>query len=179
MGIGTILALAGAALFAALLLALLGLYIHDRWISKDNILRNFPVLGRFRRVLIDLGPKLRQYIIADNNEELPFNRDERDSGHAAPWYGRHNARCGRGRRDTRRTTEKAAPAHAVRRNPRAARGSRCVQPRAIRARVKAAGRSSNKEVSANVDTCPERNFSYSASSASRSSMRKRMPLSPA
>ena len=78
MGIGTILALAGAALFAALLLALLGLYIHDRWISKDNILRNFPVLGRFRRVLIDLGPKLRQYIIADNNEELPFNRDERD-----------------------------------------------------------------------------------------------------
>jgi glutamate synthase domain-containing protein 2 len=78
MGIGTILALAGAALFAALLLALLGLYIHDRWISKDNILRNFPVLGRFRRILIDMGPKLRQYIVADNNEELPFNRDERD-----------------------------------------------------------------------------------------------------
>jgi hypothetical protein len=57
---------------------LIGLYIHDRWISKDNILRNFPVVGRFRSSLIELGPKLRQYIIADNNEELPFNRDERE-----------------------------------------------------------------------------------------------------
>ena len=66
------------ALFGLLLIALAGLYIHDRWISKDNILRNFPVLGRFRGILIEMGPKLRQYIIADNNEELPFNRDERD-----------------------------------------------------------------------------------------------------
>jgi glutamate synthase (ferredoxin) len=78
MATATLFALAGAALFAILLLALLGLYVHDRWISKDNILRNFPVVGRFRRILIDMGPKLRQYIVADNNEELPFNRDERD-----------------------------------------------------------------------------------------------------
>src|SRR5437016_5330572 len=78
MGLPTMFALAGAALFALLLLAVVALYIHDRWISKDNILRNFPVLGRFRGLFIDLGPKMRQYIIADNNEELPFNRDERD-----------------------------------------------------------------------------------------------------
>jgi len=68
------LAIAGGVL----LVALLALFIHDRWISKDNILRNYPIVGRFRYWLIDLGPKLRQYIIADNNEELPFNRDERD-----------------------------------------------------------------------------------------------------
>jgi len=78
MSVATALTLAGAAIFALLLLALAGLFIHDRWISKDNILRNFPVVGRFRQLFIDLGPKMRQYIIADNNEELPFNRDERD-----------------------------------------------------------------------------------------------------
>jgi len=78
MTLPSVFALAGAGLFALLLLGLAGLYIHDRWISKDNILRNFPVLGRFRHHLIEMGPKLRQYIVANNNEELPFNRDERD-----------------------------------------------------------------------------------------------------
>jgi glutamate synthase (ferredoxin) len=78
MSFATLFAVGGAVLFGILFLALLGLYIHDRWVSKDNILRNFPVIGRFRRILIDMGPKLRQYIVADNNEELPFNRDERD-----------------------------------------------------------------------------------------------------
>jgi glutamate synthase domain-containing protein 2 len=78
MSVPTIFAFAGAGLFGILLLGLVGLYIHDRWISRDNILRNFPVVGRFRHHLIEMGPKLRQYIVAGNNEELPFNRDERD-----------------------------------------------------------------------------------------------------
>ncbi len=63
---------------AALAAALLALFIHDRWFSTDNIIRNFPVFGHLRYLFIEMGPKLRQYIIADNNEELPFNRDERD-----------------------------------------------------------------------------------------------------
>jgi len=62
-------------LFVAVFAAL---WWHDRYVSKDNILRNYPVFGRFRAAFIEMGPKLRQYIIADNNEELPFNRDERD-----------------------------------------------------------------------------------------------------
>src|SRR5262245_17066032 len=78
MSLPTIFALAGGAIFAILLVALVALFIHDRWISKDNILRNFPIFGRFRYQLIEMGPKLRQYIVANNNEELPFNRDERD-----------------------------------------------------------------------------------------------------
>ena len=61
-----------------LLIALLALYIHDRWFSSDNIVRNYPVSGHLRYLLIELGPKLRQYIVADNREELPFNRDERE-----------------------------------------------------------------------------------------------------
>ena len=60
------------------ILFLVGLFIHDRWISHDNILRNYPVVGHLRYLLMEAGPELRQYIIANNNEELPFNRDERD-----------------------------------------------------------------------------------------------------
>ncbi len=72
-----------------LLAALLALYVHDRWISHDNVLRNYPVVGRMRYFLIDLGPKLRQYIVADNSEELPFNRDERDWIHRSA-HGENN-----------------------------------------------------------------------------------------
>src|SRR3954465_2381938 len=78
MSVPTLLTGIGAGLFGLLLLSLAALYVHDRWVSRDSILRNFPVVGRFRGLLIDMGPKLRQYIIADNNQELPFNRDERD-----------------------------------------------------------------------------------------------------
>jgi glutamate synthase domain-containing protein 2 len=58
--------------------ALVALWIHDRFVSSDPIIRNYPVFGHFRYLLIEAGPKLRQYIVADNREELPFNRDERD-----------------------------------------------------------------------------------------------------
>jgi len=57
---------------------LLGIAIHDRFFSKDNILTNFPIVGHLRYLLIHIGPELRQYIVASNRDELPFNRDERD-----------------------------------------------------------------------------------------------------
>lgn len=64
-----------AGVIAALLVAL---FVHDYFLSKDNILRNFPIIGHFRYLLITIGPELRQYIVANNREEMPFNRDERD-----------------------------------------------------------------------------------------------------
>ena len=51
--------------------------LHDLLQTKDPILRNFPVVGHGRHLLQELGPKLRQYIVAGNNEERPFNRDQR------------------------------------------------------------------------------------------------------
>ena len=45
--------------------------------KKHAILRNFPVIGHFRYWLETLGPELRQYIVAHNNEERPFSRDQR------------------------------------------------------------------------------------------------------
>jgi len=58
------------------LLVPLGLY--DFAQRKDNILRNFPLVGHLRYWLIEIGPELRQYIVAHNREEAPFNRLERE-----------------------------------------------------------------------------------------------------
>lgn len=60
-----------------LLLAVIAVAVYDLLQVRDPILRNFPVLGHGRSILSELGPKLRQYIVADNNEERPFNRDQR------------------------------------------------------------------------------------------------------
>ena len=61
-----------------LFFAIIALAIHDLVQTKDPICRNYPVVGHGRKVLSELGPKLRQYIVADNNEERPFNRDDRE-----------------------------------------------------------------------------------------------------
>ena len=45
--------------------------------KKHTIQHNFPVIGHIRYILEKIGPELRQYIVASNREELPFNRSER------------------------------------------------------------------------------------------------------
>ncbi|GAA1987194.1 FMN-binding glutamate synthase family protein [Kitasatospora viridis] len=50
---------------------------HDLLQKKHALLRNFPVLGRARYALETIGPELRQYIVASNEEERPFSRDQR------------------------------------------------------------------------------------------------------
>ena len=50
---------------------------HDLLQRKHAILRNFPVLGHARYCLETIGPELRQYIVASNDEERPFSRDQR------------------------------------------------------------------------------------------------------
>jgi len=66
------------AIAAIVLLAVLGLAIYDIFQTSDPICRNYPVVGHGRHFLSELGPKIRQYIVADNNEERPFNRDDRE-----------------------------------------------------------------------------------------------------
>ena len=53
------------------------LAVHDLRQRRHAILRNFPVLGHFRFWLEAIGPELRQYIVTDNDQERPFNRDQR------------------------------------------------------------------------------------------------------
>jgi glutamate synthase domain-containing protein 2 len=51
--------------------------IHDILQKKHTIKHNFPVVGHIRYFLESFGPELRQYIVANNREELPFNRQQR------------------------------------------------------------------------------------------------------
>ncbi|MGY1734526.1 MULTISPECIES: glutamate synthase-related protein [unclassified Geodermatophilus] len=44
---------------------------------EHTVLRNFPVIGHARYLLEAIGPELRQYLVAGNNEERPFTRDQR------------------------------------------------------------------------------------------------------
>jgi glutamate synthase domain-containing protein 2 len=51
--------------------------IHDISQKKSTIIHNFPVIGHFRYWLEAIGPELRQYWVANDKEERPFNRSER------------------------------------------------------------------------------------------------------
>ncbi|MBP2832771.1 FMN-binding glutamate synthase family protein [Aquimarina sp. U1-2] len=44
---------------------------------KHTINHNYPIIGHFRYMLESIGPEIRQYFVANNREELPFNRIER------------------------------------------------------------------------------------------------------
>ena len=72
------------------LLFLVGIY--DLCQVRHAILRNFPIIGHLRYLLEKIGPELRQYIVADNDEERPFNRDQRRWVYATakkenPYFG--------------------------------------------------------------------------------------------
>jgi len=65
-------------LLAAVPPAALGIVAaHDLLQRRHAVLRNFPVIGHARFWLEAIGPELRQYIVAGNEEERPFNRDQR------------------------------------------------------------------------------------------------------
>ena len=54
-------------LFFGIVVALiLALAIFDVTQKKNAIWHNFPLIGHGRNLLIELGPELRQYIVANN-----------------------------------------------------------------------------------------------------------------
>lgn len=67
----------GLAWWGWLLMALLLIAIRDVIQKKHTVSHNFPVFGHLRYLLEKIGPELRQYIVANNREELPFNRSKR------------------------------------------------------------------------------------------------------
>ncbi|GHA97059.1 FMN-binding glutamate synthase family protein [Algimonas arctica] len=64
-----------------LLIGVVVLFIHDKTQRKNAIWRNYPVVGHFRNLFQVLGEFFRQYFFAQDREEMPFNRAERD------WVG--------------------------------------------------------------------------------------------
>jgi glutamate synthase domain-containing protein 2 len=59
------------------LTALAAVAVRDLLQREHTLLRNFPLLGHARYLLEAVGPELRQYLVAGNNEERPFTRDQR------------------------------------------------------------------------------------------------------
>ena len=59
------------------MLLLLIVFARDILQKKHTISHNFPIVGHLRYLLERIGPELRQYIVANNREELPFNRSQR------------------------------------------------------------------------------------------------------
>ncbi len=59
-----------------------GMFVIDRTQTHDAVRRNYPVIGRFRKLFTELGEFFRQYFFAMDREEMPFNRAQRD------WVGR-------------------------------------------------------------------------------------------
>ncbi len=61
-----------------LLAVLLLIIIRDIFIQRAHTIQhNYPLIGHIRYMLEKIGPELRQYIVANNREELPFNRSQR------------------------------------------------------------------------------------------------------
>lgn len=68
-----------AYVFAGLVLLAAGtmgwFYVYDRWVQRDHaVRRNFPIYGRFRYVMENMGEYFRQYWFTADWEERPFNR---------------------------------------------------------------------------------------------------------
>ncbi|MBT8257046.1 MAG: FMN-binding glutamate synthase family protein [Bacteroidia bacterium] len=63
----------------AWILVVLGLVaIRDIFVQKKHtISHNYPIVGHLRYFMESIGPEMRQYFVANNREELPFNRIER------------------------------------------------------------------------------------------------------
>lgn len=64
----------GVAIFAVLVV----MGVRDMTQTKHAVLRNYPVLGRLRYFFEEIRPEIRQYLIEDDDAELPFSREQRE-----------------------------------------------------------------------------------------------------
>ncbi len=68
---------------AGLIIGCTLMWIEDRMQRQHAVRRNFPLLGRFRYGIENLGPYLRQYLFDTDRGLLPFNRVERSWAYRA------------------------------------------------------------------------------------------------
>lgn len=65
-------------LLAVLFLGYAGLGFYELYFATSNLRRNYPVLANLRYLLEVIRPEIQQYFIANNTEERPFNREQRN-----------------------------------------------------------------------------------------------------
>lgn len=61
-----------------ILLPLVALGVADMLQPAHAILRNYPVIGHLRYLFEEIRPSLRQYLIEDDRDPLPFSREQRN-----------------------------------------------------------------------------------------------------
>ena len=64
--------------FLIALLPLFGLGLYDCIQYKDNVLRNYPIWGRWRCVLLSIRPMIQQYFIQSETDGRPFSAEQRN-----------------------------------------------------------------------------------------------------
>ncbi|HVJ25677.1 MAG TPA: FMN-binding glutamate synthase family protein [Burkholderiales bacterium] len=69
-GVGTLVAF-------GLIGALGFVFVRDITQKKHSVLRNYPIIGRFRYFFEEMGEYFRQYFFAGDRDEMPFNRATR------------------------------------------------------------------------------------------------------
>ena len=69
--------LANVPWWAWILIVLAIVALRDITQRPHTISHNFPIVGHIRYWFESIGPEIRQYFVANNREELPFNRIER------------------------------------------------------------------------------------------------------
>jgi len=69
--------LANVPWWAWVLIVLAFIALRDIVQRPHTISHNFPIVGHIRYWFESVGPEIRQYFVANNREELPFNRIER------------------------------------------------------------------------------------------------------
>ncbi len=74
-------ALTGEFVIFGLIIAIVLLYIHDKRQTENPIQRLFPVVIWGRKMLVKMGPLLRQYLFLNDQEETPYNRITRNWVH--------------------------------------------------------------------------------------------------
>ncbi len=72
-------------LIAVVPLVLLGFY--DMMQKKNSIMRNFPIVGRGRKLMEELRPKIQQYFIESDIDGRPFSRLDRSLVYARSEQG--------------------------------------------------------------------------------------------
>jgi glutamate synthase domain-containing protein 2 len=64
--------------WAFIILFIMVVALKDVFFNRAHTIKhNFPVVGHLRYFLEKIGPELRQYIVSNNREEMPFNRSQR------------------------------------------------------------------------------------------------------
>ena len=59
------------------LIPLILIGVHDILQKRQNVLRNYPVWGHWRYILLSIRPMIQQYFIASNQSDRPFNFEQR------------------------------------------------------------------------------------------------------